>query len=224
MFSLRRAAGCWPEIGLLGNRQRAELNAERASRLGSVPHQLPHQLLTVLLMTVILICQMKADQVLAAAGEMISELGIEQDPMARATSLPDIRTFRWYCSQKLIDRPKSMQGTGGVYGRRHVLQVVAIKSLQAQRLPLREIRMSLADASDRRLEELIRSPKDGVVRSPLATKRPDHGPQKDRQWLHFQPADGVLVMVAVDVVASARPSSLRALGEMVTTSLLSCRT
>jgi len=154
---------------------------------------------------------------------MISRLGIEQDPLSRVSAVPDIRTFRMYRTQKLVDPPNTKAGSAGVYGRKHVVQLAAIKSLQAQRLPLRRIRMALANASTRRLEKIIRYPA-GQSPTPPATKRSDTGPQKDRRWLQLQPADGVLLMVAEDVVTSSRSSSLRAIGEMVSASLLSCRT
>lgn len=136
--------------------------------------------------------------------------------------MPDIRSFRMYRSQGLISPPEAKQGTAGVYGRKHVLQLAAIKSLQAQRLPLREIRTLLAGASDRRLEEVIGNPT-RISSDRPATNGAASGPEKSRRWLHFQPAEGVMVMVAEDVVMSIRPSSVRALGEMVTARLLSCR-
>ena len=127
-----------------------------------------------------------------------------------------------YRSQELVSPPEAKRGTAGVYGRKHVLQLAAIKSLQAQRLPLREIRKLLVDASDRRLEEVIGNPT-RISSARPATKGAASGPEKSRRWLHFQPAEGVLVMVAEDVVMSTRPSSIRALGEMVTARLLSYR-
>ena len=165
---------------------------------------------------------MMIDQLLAASIQMLGQLGVEQDPQSRVSALPDLRSFRMYRTQKLIDDPNTKVGVAGDYGRKHVLQLAAIKSLQAQRLPLREIRTLLADASDRRLEEVIGNPT-RISSDRPATNGAASGPEKSRRWLHFQPAEGVMVMVAEDVVMSTRPSSIRALGEMVTARLLSCR-
>jgi DNA-binding transcriptional MerR regulator len=167
---------------------------------------------------------MTVDQVLSDAGQKISTLGIEQDPQSRVATLPDIRSFRMYRNQNLVSPPNTKEGTAGTYGRKHVLQLVAIKSLQSQRLPLREIRIRLANAGENELEKLIDAPA-GSRSFSAKPKRSDLGPpKKDRRWIHFQPADGVMVMVADDALASARPSSVRAIGEMVVTSLLSLRT
>lgn len=154
---------------------------------------------------------------------MISKLGIEQDPLSRVASLPDLRSFRMYRTQDLISPPNTKEGTAGTYERKHVLQLVAIKSLQSQRLPLREIRSMLTNVTEVELEKLIRSPT-GSRQLSAKPKRSILGSRKkDRRWMHFQPADGVMVMIAEDAVASARPSSLRALGDLVVASLLSAR-
>lgn len=168
--------------------------------------------------------RMTVDQVLSEAGQMISTLGIEQDPLSRVASLPDLRSFRMYRTQELVSPPDTKEGTAGTYGRKHVLQLVAIKALQSQRQPLREIRSMLASAGEDELEKLIGSPV-GSRQLSSKPKRSDLGPPKKvRLWMHFRPADGVMVMVAEDAVASARPSSLRAIGDMVVASLLSLRT
>ena len=45
-------------------------------------------------------------------------------------ALPNARALRYYTSLGLIDRPALMRGRTALYGRRHLLQVVAIKRLQ----------------------------------------------------------------------------------------------
>lgn len=166
---------------------------------------------------------MTVEQVLAAAGEMIAGAGIRQDPQSRVSSLPDIRSFRMYRSQKLVDPPETKQGTAGVYGRKHVLQLAAIKSLQAQRLPLREIRMRLADAGDADLEKLIGGTSFDRLTARTNTNRSRGGPtEKERRWIMVQLPDALL-WVDQAVVEEARPSTLRAIGEHLTSSLLSLR-
>jgi len=153
---------------------------------------------------------------------MIDELGIRQDPQSRVASHPDLRTFRLYRTQKLIDPPETKSGTAGVYGRRHVLQLVAIKSLQAQRLPLREIRNRLAVACEADLEKMIGGTLD--CPSPSAnTNRPrGDSTAKDGRWIMVR-LTNAFAMVDEAMLTSSRPSALRALGEQLTSSLLSLR-
>ena len=49
----------------------------------------------------------------------------------RVREVPDRRTIRYYTTLGLIDRPARMRGRTALYGRRHLLQLVAIKRLQA---------------------------------------------------------------------------------------------
>lgn len=153
---------------------------------------------------------------------MINEVGIRQDPQSRVASHPDLRTFRLYRTQKLIDPPEAKSGTAGVYGRRHVLQLVAIKSLQAQRLPLREIRNRIAVAGEADLDKMIGGTFDRP--SPSANTNRSRGDPagEKRRWIRIQLADA-FAMVDEAMLNSSRPSALRALGEQLTSSLLSLR-
>ena len=65
-------------------------------------------------------------------------------PSARVREVPDVRTIRYYTTAGLIDRPAEMRGRTAYYGRRHLLQLVAIKRLQEQGLPLVEVQERLA--------------------------------------------------------------------------------
>src|SRR5262245_39472227 len=60
-------------------------------------------------------------------------------PNSRVRELPDQRTIRYYTTQGLLDRPAEMRGRTALYGRRHLLQLVAIKRLQARGLSLSAI-------------------------------------------------------------------------------------
>ena len=55
--------------------------------------------------------------------------------------------IRWYATTGLVDRPV-MRGRVAHYGERHLLQLVAVKRLQAQGLTLAEIQQRLAGATD----------------------------------------------------------------------------
>ena len=54
----------------------------------------------------------------------------------RVRDIPDLRTIRYYTTVGLLDRPAEMRGRTALYGRRHLLQLVAIKQLQARGLSL----------------------------------------------------------------------------------------
>jgi DNA-binding transcriptional MerR regulator len=73
---------------------------------------------------------------------------------ARVTPLPDRRMLRYYTTLGLLDRPVEVRGRTAYYGRRHLLQVVAIKQLQAAGESLAEIQRRLAGASTAELEKL----------------------------------------------------------------------
>jgi DNA-binding transcriptional MerR regulator len=72
--------------------------------------------------------------------------------------VPDIRTIRFYTTRGLIDRPAQMHGRTALYGERHLLQLVAIKRLQAKGLTLAEIQKQVGGQSNRKLRELARLP------------------------------------------------------------------
>jgi DNA-binding transcriptional MerR regulator len=69
----------------------------------------------------------------------------------RVRSLPDQRTIRYYTTIGLLDPPAEMRGRKAFYGRRHVLQLVAIKRLQTQGMSLVQIQQSLAGTDTRNL-------------------------------------------------------------------------
>lgn len=72
----------------------------------------------------------------------------------RVRDVPDQRAIRYYTTLGLLDRPAEMRGRVAYYGRRHLLQLVAIKRLQAQGLSLAQVQERLLGLSDSRLEQL----------------------------------------------------------------------
>ncbi len=68
-----------------------------------------------------------------------------------------IRTLRYYRSLGLLDAPHK----GRKYGRRHFLQLTALRSLQAKGIPLQKIRGLMEGKSDAALHELVRSATSG---------------------------------------------------------------
>ena len=84
----------------------------------------------------------------------------------RVRDVPDRRAIRWYTTIGLIDRPVAHRGRTALYGPRHLLQLVAVKRLQARGLPLVAIQQELAGATDTELERVARLPATtGVVRA-----------------------------------------------------------
>ncbi|MGH3646527.1 MAG: MerR family transcriptional regulator, partial [Micromonosporaceae bacterium] len=82
----------------------------------------------------------------------------------RVREVPDRRAIRWYTTIGLLDRPR-LVGRTGWYGRRHLLQLVAIKRLQAEGKPLAEIQAELAGATDATLRRIARIPADELPRT-----------------------------------------------------------
>jgi DNA-binding transcriptional MerR regulator len=79
-------------------------------------------------------------------------------PSGRVRAVPDRRAIRWYTTIGLIDRPVAHRGRTALYGPRHLLQLVAVKRLQAKGLPLVAIQQELAGATDTRLARVARIP------------------------------------------------------------------
>src|SRR5438874_13519367 len=87
-------------------------------------------------------------------------------PNGRIREVPDRRTIRYYTTLGLIDRPAEMRGRTALYGRRHLLQLVAIKRLQTQGLTIAEVQAQLLGLTDRALEKIARLSVDVVDAKP----------------------------------------------------------
>src|SRR4051794_9821068 len=85
-------------------------------------------------------------------------LTVDYDGQAsgRVRDLPDRRTVRYYTTHGLVDRPAEFRGRVALYGRRHLLQLVAIKRLQTAGMTLAEVQARLLGRTDRALEKLAR--------------------------------------------------------------------
>jgi DNA-binding transcriptional MerR regulator len=75
---------------------------------------------------------------------------------SRVSPVPDARTIRYYTTLGLLDRPW-MEGRQARYGKRHLLQTIAVKALQARGLPLSEVQTRLYGLSNDELEALLAS-------------------------------------------------------------------
>jgi DNA-binding transcriptional MerR regulator len=69
----------------------------------------------------------------------------------RVRDVPNERLIRWYGTVGLVDPPLSRRGRVARYGRRHLLQLVAVKRRQAEGKSLAEIQAELAGVTDEAL-------------------------------------------------------------------------
>jgi DNA-binding transcriptional MerR regulator len=91
-------------------------------------------------------------------GERVAEAlggpGYDGVPSGRVRDVPDLRTIRYYTTLGLLDRPAAMRGRTALYGPRHLLQLVAIKRLQARGLSLAAVQERVVGLSDLSLRRL----------------------------------------------------------------------
>ncbi|MBL4847300.1 MAG: MerR family transcriptional regulator [Planctomycetes bacterium] len=90
------------------------------------------------------------DQLGRLVAKALSE-GYQPALSGRVRAVPDRRTIRYYTTLGLVDRPSELRGRTAYYGRRHLLQLVAIKRLQGEGFSLREVQQRLAGLDDRSL-------------------------------------------------------------------------
>lgn len=93
------------------------------------------------------------DELAAKTAEVLSEAGVAQDS-ERVSTAPTPRTIRYYATHGLVDKPSEFDGRTALYGPTHLLQLLAIKRLQARGRTLDEIQQRLAGARDDELREL----------------------------------------------------------------------
>ena len=88
------------------------------------------------------------------AERILSELQLEQE-RGTVTNVPDERTIRYYLAEGLIQPPEEKQGTASVFGYMNLLQLLTVKKLQVEHLPIRKIRDLVAGKSEQELETLL---------------------------------------------------------------------
>ncbi|TKK84878.1 MerR family transcriptional regulator [Herbidospora galbida] len=72
----------------------------------------------------------------------------------RVSDVPNERLIRYYTTIGLLDPPLARRGRIALYGRRHLLQLVAVKRRQAEGVSNAAIQRELLGATDDRLAEL----------------------------------------------------------------------
>lgn len=125
----------------------------------------------------------RLDELATRAAAVLSAAGTEA-PSARVTPRPDPRMLRYYTTLGLLDRPLEVRGRTAYYGRRHLLQVVAIKRLQAAGASLADVQGRLAGASTAELERIADLPADDAARATVAAAAP---PAPRRQFWRQAP-------------------------------------
>jgi MerR HTH family regulatory protein len=98
----------------------------------------------------------------APEGERVE--GYESGPTranGRVRDVPNERLIRWYGTVGLVDPPLSRRGRVARYGRRHLLQLVAVKRRQAEGESLAEIQAELAGLTDEALAVIAGVPAAG---------------------------------------------------------------
>jgi hypothetical protein len=97
----------------------------------------------------------------ATTGGPEGELGEGAGPPrgnGRVRDVPTERLIRWYGTVGLVDPPLSRRGRVARYGRRHLLQLVAVKRRQAEGESLAEIQAELAGLTDEALAAIAGVP------------------------------------------------------------------
>jgi DNA-binding transcriptional MerR regulator len=119
----------------------------------------------------------------------------------RVRELPNGRTIRWYTTIGLVDRPAATRGRNALYNRRHVLQLAAVKRLQAAGRSLAEIQEELLGATDRRLADVAQvrldvalPPAQKVSVEPFWNRRP-HDDSVNKLVYGVRVADSVTVVL-----------------------------
>ncbi len=114
--------------------------------------------------------ELTLDELSSAVQTELARTGLlESQEDGRVSSAPDARTIRYYATLGLVDRPK-IEAREARYGRRHVLQLVAIKALQTAGLPLSDVQSKLYGRSNPELEALLNSVAEARRRKPMAVR------------------------------------------------------
>jgi len=127
--------------------------------------------------------------------QILAEMDLEQH-RGTVTTVPDERTIRFYLAEGLIQAPEEKQGTASVFGYLNLLQLLTVKKLQAEHLPIRKIRELVDGKSEEELETLL-----GV--SGASRKKSRESDAKDY-------LESLLAPAAPRFTAAARPSQQHA--------------
>lgn len=88
------------------------------------------------------------------AAKILAESGLAQE-RGTVSEVPDERTIRYYLAENLVSPAEEKQGTASVFGYKHLLQLLVVKKLQSEHLPIRKIRELVEGRELRELERLL---------------------------------------------------------------------
>ncbi|MEU4538599.1 MerR family transcriptional regulator [Streptosporangium sp. NPDC023825] len=112
-------------------------------------------------------------------GELAERASAALTPTAqlngRVRDMPNERLIRWYSTIGLLDPPSARRGRVAMYGRRHLLQIVAVKRRQSDGRTIAEIQAELAGATDQTLESIARLPEPSPGNTPENAPEPVPG-------------------------------------------------
>lgn len=106
------------------------------------------------------------------------------------------RTLHYYRGVGLLDAPETGAGRG--YGQRHFFQLIAIRILQAQGLPLSRIQQLLFGRSDEELEKIVASARKAASGAASGAASFRHQPFVSPETWTTYPLDDQLFLVARD--------------------------
>jgi DNA-binding transcriptional MerR regulator len=107
----------------------------------------------------------------------------------RVSAAPDGRTIRYYTTLGILEKPKVISRQA-FYGKRQVLQLLAIKSLQGLSLPLGEIQARLYGKSDKELEAILES-----ISNKLKSAQTAHAEIHPLIWREVMIEPGLKIMI-----------------------------
>jgi DNA-binding transcriptional MerR regulator len=88
------------------------------------------------------------------AARLVTEY-VPRQERGSVSEVPDERMIRYYSAEGLISAPEGRQGAAAVYGYQHLLQLLVIKRLQADHLPIKKIREICEHKSVTALEGIL---------------------------------------------------------------------
>lgn len=88
------------------------------------------------------------------AARILAEIGTTQD-RGTVSEMPDERTLRYYLAEGLLSPAADKRGTASVFGHVHLLQLLVVKKLQSEHLPIRKIKELVNGRTERELERLL---------------------------------------------------------------------
>ena len=106
--------------------------------------------------------QWRLDELVQRSRRLLALLPGGEGGSRRVRWRPDARLVRYYTTLGLLDRPAELRGRTAYYRDRHLLQLLAIKTLQARGLSLQTVQTELAGMPDAGLARQIGLPPDWV--------------------------------------------------------------